>query len=169
MASKETDEFVNRPETFIEEAGTSLKAAMDFLRKYGSVPEPMLPFHITTAMYLGNEDTFFSTAAQRRISAYYNLGKDLNQWRTWLATRGPIFAGLSVDSTWDNVTANGNLDAFHPPTRGGHAICVVGYRQDGRFIVRNSWGTGWGDKGFGYATPAYIQGAFFNESYGATL
>lgn len=170
MASKETDEFVNRPETFIEEAGTSLKAAMDILRKYGSVPEPMLPFHITTAMYLGNEDTFFSTAAQRRISAYYNLGKDLNQWRTWLATRGPILAGLSVDSTWDNATAtHGNLDAFHPPTRGGHAICVVGYRQDGRFIVRNSWNTTWGDKGFGYATPAYIQGAFFNESYGATL
>ena len=44
MASKETDEFTNRPETFIEGAGTSLKAAMEFLRKYGSVLESFLPF-----------------------------------------------------------------------------------------------------------------------------
>ena len=35
MASKETDQFVNRPETMIEGAGTSLKAAVDILRKYG--------------------------------------------------------------------------------------------------------------------------------------
>ena len=52
MASKETDEITNRPETFIEGAGTSLKAAMEFLRKYGSVPESLLPFHVATAMYL---------------------------------------------------------------------------------------------------------------------
>src|SRR5262245_6309564 len=51
MASKETDTFTTRPETFIEEAGTSLKAAMDFLRKFGAAPETLLPFHIATNMY----------------------------------------------------------------------------------------------------------------------
>ncbi len=65
---------------------------------------------------------------------------------------------------------HGLLDNFQPDTvRGGHAPCVVGYRADGRFIVRNSWGTGWGDHGFAYASEAYIQAAFFNESYGVTL
>src|SRR4029450_10426093 len=34
MASKETDEFTSRPETMIEGAGTSLKAAVEILRKY---------------------------------------------------------------------------------------------------------------------------------------
>ena len=53
--------------------------------------------------------------------------------------------------------------------RGGHAVCIVGYRSDGRFIVRNSWGTGWGDHGFGYLAPSYISAAFFDESYGITL
>src|SRR5882724_7042793 len=48
MASKETDEFVNRPECFVEEAGTSLKAAMDICRKYGVALEADLPFHIST-------------------------------------------------------------------------------------------------------------------------
>jgi hypothetical protein len=171
MASKETDTFIARPETFIEEAGTSLKAAVDILRKYGAVPEALLPFHNKTFMYLGNENTFFATAATRKITAYFNLLKDLNGWRTWLATHGPILAGLSVDATWDHATATqGKLDTFQPNTvRGGHAIAVVGYTTDKRFIVRNSWGTTWGDHGFGYASEAYIKAAFFNESYGVTV
>lgn len=171
MASKETDEFTSRPETFIEEAGTSLKAAMDVCRKYGAVLEATLPFHIVTKMYTGNENAFFAGAAQRKAASYFNLARNLNQWRTWLATTGPIMAGVQVDATWDNATAaHGILDVFQPNTvRGGHAICVVGYRRDGRFIIRNSWGAGWGDHGFAYASEAYINGAFYPESYGITL
>jgi len=171
MASKETDEFVQRPETFIEEAGTTLKAAMDICRKYGVVPDAMLPFKIDTMMYGGDEDQIFATAAQLRASSYFNLGKNFTQWRTWLASHGPLLTGLSVDSTWDNATATkGRLDTYKPATaRGGHAICVVGYTKDGRFIIRNSWGTSWGDKGFAYATEAYITAGFFNESYGVTV
>ena len=30
-------------------------------------------------------------------------------------------------------------------------------------------GTTWGDGGFGYASEAYINAGFFNESYGVTL
>jgi len=171
MASKETDAFTSRPETFIEEAGTSLKAAMDILRKFGAAPEPLLPFHIATNMYLGNENTFYATLATRRIASYFNLQKNLANWRSWLATHGPILVGLNVDATWDNATAtHGKLDTFQPNTvRGGHAPAVVGYTADNRFIVRNSWGTSWGDQGFAYASEAYINAAFFNESYGVTL
>jgi len=171
MASKETDVFTSRPETFIEGAGTSLKAAMDILRNYGAVPEALLPFHIGTKMYTGSENNFFATAARRRIAAYYNLGKNLAQWRQWLATQGPIMAGLGVDATWDHANqTQGKLDSFQPNTvRGGHAICVVGYTSSGRFIIRNSWGTGWGDHGFAYASEAYINAGFFNESYGVTI
>jgi C1A family cysteine protease len=171
MASKETDEFVSRPETFIEGAGTSLKAAMNICRKYGVVPDTLLPFRINTAMYAGDEDEFFATASQRRAASYFNLQKNLQQWRSWVASHGPLMVGLSVDATWDNAAANkGLLDTYQPNTkRGGHAVCVVGYRADGRFIIRNSWGTIWGDAGFGYASEAYINVGFFNESYGVTL
>ncbi len=171
MASKETDTYVSRPETFIDEAGTSLKAAMDICRKYGVVTDKLLPFLINTAMYTGDEDTFFASAAQRRIASYFNLARDLNHWKTWLASHGPILAGLSVDHTWDNATAtHGNLDVFAPNTvRGGHAVAIVGYQATGRFIVRNSWGTAWGDKGFAYASPAYLNAAFYTESYGVTI
>lgn len=171
MASKETDEYTNRAETFIEGAGTSLKAAAEILRKYGAAPETLLPFHISTNLYLGDEETFYATVAKLRIASYFNLGKDVAGWRTWLATHGPILAGLNVDATWDNAaTTKGKLDTFKPSTvRGGHAIAIVGYTADKRFIVRNSWGTAWGDKGFAYASEAYIAAGFFNESYGVTL
>jgi C1A family cysteine protease len=167
MASKEIDEFVDRPESFIEGAGTSLKAAMDVCRKYGTVPEAMLPFHIATKMHLGDEETFFATAAQRKAAAYFNLKKDFAQWRTWLASHGPLLVALNVDANWENATATkGRLDAWDAASaRGGHAVCVVGYTSDKRFIIRNSWGTGWGDKGFAYASDAYVKAAFFDESY----
>jgi C1A family cysteine protease len=171
MASKETDPNTTRPETFIEEAGTSLKTAMDIVRKLGAVVMNQLPFHIATKMYTGGENAFFAAAAQRKIASYFNLHRDLNQWKAWLAAHGPILAGLSVDHTWDNATATGgNIDTFMPNTvRGGHAVAIVGYTASGRFIVRNSWGTGWGDHGFGYVSAAYIAAGFFDESYGVTL
>jgi hypothetical protein len=171
MASKETDSYVTRPETMIEDAGTSLKASMDILRIYGAAPETLLPFHVNTKMYTGDPNTFFATAAQRKIGAYFNMARNTAQWRAWLAAHGPILVGLNVDATWDHATSTaGKLDVFQPATvRGGHAVTLVGYRADGRFIVRNSWGTAWGDKGFAYPTEAYINAAFYNESYGVTL
>ena len=87
------------------------------------------------------------------------------------AIAAPAEALVSVDATWDNATAtHGKLDTFQPGTvRGGHAPCVVGYTADNRFIIRNSWGTTWGDQGLAYASEAYVNAAFFDESYGVTL
>ena len=79
--------------------------------------------------------------------------------------------GLMVDREWSTAAERGGmLDHFQPGTeRGGHAVCLVGYTADGRFIVRNSWGTGWGDQGFAYASPEYLQAAFFPEAYVVTV
>ncbi|BBZ22104.1 hypothetical protein [Mycolicibacter hiberniae] len=93
MASKETDQFTSRPETMIEGAGTTLKAAADILRNYGAVPDSMLPFKINTAMYSGNENTFYATAATHKIASYFNLQLSLDNWRAWLSQHGPILVG----------------------------------------------------------------------------
>lgn len=135
------------------------------------MPESLLPFAIDTAMYTGNDNTFYATAATRKIASYFNLKRNLGNWRAWLTQHGPILVGLNVDATWDNATATGGkLDAFQPDTvRGGHAVAIVGYTDDKRFIVRNSWGTAWGDKGYAYVSEDYIDAAFYNESYGMTV
>jgi C1A family cysteine protease len=169
MASKETDEYRSEPSTFIENAGTSLKAALDIARKYGAVKEPVLPFD-SGHLFPGDEETFYAIAAQLKIKSYFNLGGDLAKWRAWLANNGPILTRLEVDTTWDNAKATkGNLDTYDAAnTRGGHAVSIVGYTAN-RFIVRNSWGTKlWGDKGFGYASLGYAQEAF-TEAYGITV
>ena len=172
MASKETDEFSSAPSTFIENAGTSLKAALDVARKFGVVRDSTLPFS-GTKLYAGKPETFYAVAAQLKIKSYFNLsfdrGGSVDSWRRWLAANGPILTRLDVDRTWDEASDNaGKLDAYQPRTRrGGHAVAIVGYTPD-RFIVRNSWGTGWGDKGFAHASPAYAQDAF-TEAYGVSV
>ena len=41
---------------------------------------------------------------------------------------------------------------------GGHAVCVVGYDNSKQmFLVRNSWGSGWGDKGYFYIAYEYFK------------
>jgi Papain family cysteine protease len=171
MLSKETDEFTKRPESVIEKAGTSLKASLKVLRDLGCVPEELVPFHIQTTLYMGETKDFYAAMGTRRIATYYNLFKNLTHWRQWLATQGPILVGVKLDQTFKNATkTHGKLDAFKSPRKfEGHAALVVGYTADKRFIVRNSWGTKWGDHGFAYASEAYIQRAFFLESYGVTV
>jgi C1A family cysteine protease len=172
MASKETDEFDSSPTTFIENAGTSLKAALDVARKFGAVKENVLPFDAGT-LYPGKPETFYALAAQLKINSYFNLslnrGGSFEGWRRWLATHGPILTRLDVDRTWDDADQHaGNMDEYLPKTRrGGHAVSIVGYTPD-RFVIRNSWGTSWGDKGFGYASLAYAQDAF-TEAYGISV
>jgi len=143
-------------------------AVCDVARKFGARVQNMLPFNSAT-LYPGTAQSFYAAAALRRVLAYFNLGTDLGNWRTWLATKGPILTRLDVDRTWDRAPeTKGVLDEYKPATaRGGYAVALVGYRPGG-FIVRNSWGTSWGDKGFGYASLAYAQAAF-TEAYGVEV
>ncbi len=169
MASKETDEIVDRPETFIEAAGTTLKSAMDVARKYGVPNETMLPLSIHTLMYTGRPDDLYAAASLNKIAGYVNLQKNLPEWKRWLAAGRPLLVAFNVDLTWINADKSGNLDRYQPDPAGnlgGHAVTLVGYTKD-RFILRNSWGPLWGDRGFGYATVDYINQAFYNEAYGA--
>jgi C1A family cysteine protease len=46
---------------------------------------------------------------------------------------------------------------------GGHAIVAAGYDDDltvggdkGALLIRNSWGTGWGDGGYGWMSYRYV-------------
>lgn len=178
MAAKETDEFTSRPSSFIESDGTSLKAALDIARKYGVVTDTELPFG-TGKLYRGNASAFYSMAATRRISSYYALRRPffpmttnmvVSAFRLWLATKGPILVRLVVDKTFNGLRSEGKLDTYkpYPPgASGGHAVTLVGYTPTD-FIVRNSWGAGWGDKGFGYASHKYTVAAF-TEAYGVML
>ena len=167
MASKETDQFTSRPTTFVEVEGTSLKSALDIARKYGAVRDSALPW-ATGRLYPGQTNTLYALAAQYKILAYFNLGDSPSDWRAWIASNGPILTRLTVDATWRAVDGTGKLTEYKASTaKGGHAIAIVGYRP-GEFIVRNSWGTDWGERGFAYASDSYAENAF-TEAYGVSV
>lgn len=68
--------------------------------------------------------------------------------------------------SWDDTDNDGILEPVldsngDPVGRGGHAMVVVGYdRTNQYFIVKNSWGTGWGNNGYGYLHYSLIRSCF---------
>jgi hypothetical protein len=68
-----------------------------------------------------------------------------------------------VVAAWQSAAADGRVDAgpnFKTP--GSHAVLAVGFRgangsHQGELIIRNSWGTDWGDEGYGYVSEAYLD------------
>lgn len=167
MAAKEMDGVCEYPTTFIDDTGTSAKAALKVVTKFGALKASSLPFHGRLVKL--RESNFLEVAGQLKVKAYFNLcgtqaGK-LERFKEWLAFHGPILTRLQCDPSWNNVKKDGRLLKYDKKNaHGGHAVSIVGYTPT-HFIIRNSWGTGWGDKGFAYASHEYTMDAF-HEGYG---
>lgn len=78
-----------------------------------------------------------------------------------LAQGMPVLLGLpAYDSFFAANAANPVIGLPSPSAimRGGHAVTLVGY-DDSRntFKFANSWGTWWGEGGYGYLTYEYVQ------------
>lgn len=170
MSAKETDEYIDYPSTFIDDAGTSLKGALKVARKYGILKAKHMPFDGDLVKL--KENNFLQVAGKLKIKAYFNLARrkseKLELFKLWLAYHGPILTCLDCDSSWFNVKSDGLLHKFDKKSvEGGHAVSIVGYTPT-HFIIRNSWGTGWAKKGFAYASYEYALEAF-NEAYGVVI
>ena len=169
MAAKETDEFQEQPTTFLEDAGTSIRTALEVVQRFGCVRGDVLP--MDGGLFTDGSEAFFSLAEQLKVTGMIPIRKDPDVLRRWLAREGPIAARLLVDRTF--FTAQGKpslLDQYDPfpqfTFKMGHAVVLAGYLADGTFILRNSWGASqWGDRGFAYATEAYLMAAF-SEFFG---
>ena len=167
MANKETDRITDYPTTFIESAGTQTKRALRVARRYGCVPDSVLPMDGRLSPM--RAAAFYTLAARYRIASYHNLRGNRRAWRRWLSNQGPILARVVVDRSFRQAASSGGeLAVFQrEEERRGHAVCLVGYTADS-FIIRNSWGADWGDGGFAYASDRYAADAI-TEAYGAVL
>jgi hypothetical protein len=91
------------------------------------------------------------------------------QAKDWLATRGAIQAAMDVPEGLFNYTG-GVFKDDGSPVAGQHAVCIVGFDDTkGCWIVKNSWGLGWGEQG--WFRIAYGQCGIFRKyaAYGYTV
>jgi papain like protease len=158
------------PSTFLEEAFTTAKDALEIARRYGAVTDRMLPW--SGALNRGPVDAFFERARAFRIRSFHSL--DLKtyrarqrQWRRWMHQHGPVLLVVEADRTFIEAGAEPVADFDPLGTPFLHACALVGY-DDGGYLIRNSWGRRWGDRGDAYVTAGWLERAV-QETYGVVV
>jgi C1A family cysteine protease len=71
--------------------------------------------------------------------------------RKVLSAGCPVHVSMNTGSAFSDVGRDGVFNAAEAPwgRHGRHAMLMVGYTGN-FFILKNSWGTDWGDKGYAY-------------------
>lgn len=153
--------------------GAYLRSTMKSMVLFGIPPEQHWPYNIPGFDY---EPSPFCYAFAQNYKAirYYRLdypgvsaSQILRNVRGYLAAGLPCMFGFSVFSSMPgrgdgtgNIPFPGPGDSFE----GGHAVVAVGFddtqkigKDKGAILIRNSWGTNWGEKGYGYLPYSYIE------------
>lgn len=119
--------------------GMTGRDTMAILRGAGICPESAFPFG---AAGLG-DDAAVASAARYSIAEYARV-HTVGGLKEALFRSGPCWVAFPVYSDDEKFY----IPKSEQPSKGGHAVAVVGYTAAG-FILRNSWGTGWADGGYG--------------------
>jgi hypothetical protein len=85
-----------------------------------------------------------------KIPAYTSIG-NVDDQKSWIQNVGPLVVYFEVYSDFYGWYGNVPYEKSSTATaQGGHIMLAVGFNDSlGCWIVKNSWGTGWGDGGFG--------------------
>jgi len=92
-------------------------------------------------------------AKKYKIKGYYSIPNDVDQIKAAIKRFGPV-TGLVDATTWQLF--KGNIFTDNTKCKNGklnHVINVVGWNVVSGipiWIIKNSWGTGWGHKGYAY-------------------
>lgn len=161
------------------DTGAELRDTMKAMVLFGVPPEKYWPYKISR---YEEEPTPFCYAFAQSYQAvkYYRLdppgtapSKALGEIRKSLAAQLPVMFGFSVYSCMPGVgDGKGEIPYPEPGDKleGGHAVVAVGYddgkkigKDKGALLIRNSWGTEWGEKGYGWLPYSYLEGELADD------
>lgn len=99
-----------------------------------------------------------ATASHFKIASYHAVPFDPGAIRAAIRDLGPVWVGTRWYSPWFRPVAG----LMPPPSGspvGGHAVWLFGWDDTvggGSYLVRNSWGKGWGTNGNVYFPYRYL-------------
>lgn len=143
-----------------EDAGSTLTTGSKVLSKIGLCSEGSWPYNIEKFTESPPLECY-QEALKHKIASAQVIPQDLLHLKQAISSGHPFVFGIAVyDSFESEETAKTGIVTLPLSSEkcvGGHAVCAIGYDDAKKaFIVRNSWGTGWGDKGYFYLPYSYI-------------
>ncbi len=162
--------------------GAQIRDGVKIVNKFGAPPESEwsyddAPADETTHLWpTGAKPTLRPTAAafndakNYQAIGYQRVPRTLSQFKGVLASGYPFVFGFSVYDGFESAAAAQtgvvNMPAPGEGFLGGHAVLAVGYDDASqRFIVRNSWGPGWGQAGYFTLPYAYLLDANLSDDF----
>lgn len=141
------------------DSGARIKDGIAALLKEGAVEEAVWPY--VPGEFAAKPPRTVETAPRYRITDARQI-KGLNELKLALAKTGPVVAGITMyESGLSPETARTGilpLPEAKTPSVGGHAVVMVGYDDDKQLVkFANSWGPGWGQRGFGFIPYEFIR------------
>jgi C1A family cysteine protease len=145
------------------DAPVSLRDGYRTIAKIGACPERMWPYEPRRFRRRPNPECY-TAATRHKAIQYFRIDRVLTHLRACLADRFPFVLAMAVHKSMmhrpTRDTGIVSIPTRHDPCVGGHALLAVGYdHPKRRLIVRNSWGRGWGDHGYGYLPYAFVMSA----------
>ena len=152
------------------DSGAYIRDGIKACYTYGAPLETLWPYNISKFRTAPSSNAV-ADAAKRKVTLY-ERATDFNACINALANGYPVVIGFTVYSSFESGNwwyTSGNMP--YPNTRtesilGGHAVLLVGYNNaTQRFIVKNSWGTNWGDHGYFYMPYQVIQNTSMSSDF----
>ncbi|HLY39116.1 MAG TPA: C1 family peptidase [Candidatus Binatia bacterium] len=142
------------------DSGAMLRDGIKSVHKDGACREKMWPY-VVDRFASRPSAAAYEEARAHRVTSYARVARDLYQMKGCLGSGWPFVFGFTVYESFlsDAVAKTGHVPMPSPAetVEGGHAVVAVGYDDaTHRFIVRNSWGPGWGMKGYFTLPYAYL-------------
>ena len=145
-----------------EDGGAVLQDVIAGLQEHGACSEETWPFDPDLLLDEPDEDSY--TEAQSFLVEDVALVEtSLDAWKGALAEGNPIIFGINLYGSFDKQRKPGMVPMptdkeSSRESHSGHAMLCVGYSDtDEVFIVRNSWGSDWGDGGYCYMPYRYLM------------